>query len=138
MQKLQRGRDHVVADGRWRVDVRLGPHRASTGPRPRGRGWGSVRALHQGTRGASTGPRPRGRGWVEFEEQLGRSKVASTGPRPRGRGWLKAAAGVTAKYALQRGRDHVVADGAPSAASASPSSRFNGAATTWSRMAGKT
>src|SRR5581483_6769790 len=87
--------------------------RASTGPRPLGRGMKPTRRLARSTslgfngatpawawnaratcprsmrpRPASTGPRPRGRGMNASSRDFGRQLTASTGPRPRGRGML--------------------------------------------------
>jgi len=89
---------------------------ASTGPRPRGRGWDKRRPSRGRCQRASTGPRPRGRGWPvapwtaqadNDRLQRGRARAgadgnldrrlapragrASTGPRPRGRGWCQLA-----------------------------------------------
>src|SRR6266700_1403685 len=45
-RRLQRGLDHVVEDGSCSSEIPL-DFRASTGPRPRGRGW-EVSAIHGG------------------------------------------------------------------------------------------
>ena len=155
---LQRGRDHVVAEGT--VAAReLVRRLASTGPRPRGRGR-DFRAHHDARLfGASTGPRPRGRGrarpapppppaprfngaattwsrkghrayaryreiigfngaattWSRKDDPVARQvaiiSAASTGPRPRGRGRAEPEATAVGARTLQRGRDHVVAEG---------------------------
>src|SRR4051812_24855199 len=113
MEALQRGRDHVVADGSRRLDAQAGipqastgprppwsrmdapriragaPRRASTGPRPRGRGWMNL-LPPQPELPASTRPRPRGRGWERDVDGWPDAEHASTGPRPRGRGWVLA------------------------------------------------
>src|SRR4051794_23927163 len=109
--------------------------RASTGPRPRGSGWPAAGPLRRprlrsfngaaapwsrmveferelGDQGAaSTGPRPRGRGWLGGGTEAAKLLQASTGPRPRGRGWAAQVAAHMEERMLQRGRDHVVADG---------------------------
>src|SRR3954463_15123007 len=84
-QLLQRGRDHVVADG--------------------GKRWDS--------RGTSTGFNGAATTWSRMGSRDRRSvdhPRASTGPRPRGRGWVPNVAAIGASVQLQRGRDHVVAD----------------------------
>ena len=60
--------------------------RASTGPRPRGRGMMDIKLPIYLHTLASTGPRPRGRGMSEAAPRERRPSEASTGPRPRGRG----------------------------------------------------
>src|SRR4051812_47444414 len=83
---LQRGRDHVVADGI---------------PRP------AFRRSSPGFNGAATT-------WSRMGAERSRDRrqrPASTGPRPRGRGWFPTPDAFRAMYELQRGRDHVVADG---------------------------
>jgi len=91
-------------------DIFLQGCRASTGPRPRGRGMlassmmaratvpcfngaAPARARNErivrwpvGVVGASTGPRPRGRGMNCNQQRRRTANKASTGPRPRGRG----------------------------------------------------
>src|SRR6266850_154608 len=61
--------------------------------------------------------------------------VASTGPRPRGRGWKCLPLAPGSETWLQRSLDHLVEDGRRASRSRSPGSGFNGASTTWSRMA---
>ena len=84
---------------------------------------------------ASTGPRPRGRGRGPYENKEYKDPTASTGPRPRGRGRSRRPPRSATSSALQRGRDHVVAEGCASAVTPNRASSFNGAATTWSRKA---
>ena len=78
--------------------------RASTWPRPRGRGMFYV--CHDALHGlwASTWPRPRGRGMVHFQNRAALSGIASTWPRPRGRGMNKMDGKIFRSVVLQRGR----------------------------------
>mgnify|MGYP000055980987 CR=1 FL=1 len=107
--RLQRGRDHVVAEGHARPPGQRQPHDASTGPRPRGRGRLIRRWMRNQVEEASTGPRPRGRGRSPWRRRNMATATASTGPRPRGRGRTYQSVLVRISYG------------------------FNGAATTWSR-----
>ena len=82
---------------------------------------------------ASTGPRPRGRGWA-LKTGLNRlADAASTGPRPRGRGWMCSITAATL-IVLQRGRARAGADGNAEQVARTASSRFNGAAPARARM----
>ncbi len=85
---LQRGLDHVVEDGRHAGDRRAADLRASTGPRPRGRGWGN----------------PEARNKPNVKRFNGASTTWS-------RMVLKSDASRFRVVVLQRGLDHVVEDG---------------------------
>jgi len=76
-----RGRGSPAGPPRWRGRVR-----ASTEPRPRGRGSSRRRDLTRGPPYASTEPRPRGRGSRRGVDLARVGAHASTEPRPRGRG----------------------------------------------------
>jgi len=56
------------------------------GPRPRGRGMGTLWREGYRRTCASMGPRPRGRGMFRLWKRVNRRRRASMGPRPRGRG----------------------------------------------------
>src|SRR6266704_2537856 len=86
--RLQRGLDHVVEDG---CAIRCATPTPYSGFNGASTTWSRMDEARAGAKaeiGASTGPRPRGRGWL-IEYACGRDgDGASTGPRPRGRGWL--------------------------------------------------
>jgi len=110
--------------------------KASTGPRPRGRGWCSSNPRTPGIKRASTGPRPRGRGWWSRVSLVSGNESASTGPRPRGRGWGMGSPLRSVFPVLQRGRARAGADGVPELqAIRSYPAGFNGAAPARARMA---
>src|SRR5712691_8762459 len=67
---------------------------------------------------------------------LGTDALASMGPRPRGRGSAAAqGTGAALSSMLQWGLDHVVEDRRHRRAGRGSRCRFNGASTTWSRIA---
>src|SRR5712691_9000548 len=136
---------------------------ASTGPEPRGRGW-QARRLHKRARSGALqrglahvvedgklADFTKGQGVERFNgarttwsrmassqtSQKGKEWSASTGPSPRGRGWQARRLHKRARSgALQRGQNHVVEDGKLADFTKGQGvERFNGARTTWSRMA---
>ncbi len=87
------------------------PGRASTEPRPRGRGMRGGGRLHLRGLSASTEPRPRGRGMLDPVVAVALLGVAaSTEPRPRGRGMLYPEALRAVLEALQRSPDLAVGE----------------------------
>src|SRR4051812_46610342 len=84
---------------------------ASTGPRPRGRGWTKTTRKRRKLKTLQRGRDHVVADGVQLPCRAGDGFQASTGPRPRGRGWMAMETKAPPHGMLQRGRDHVVADG---------------------------
>ena len=107
---------------------RLDAERASTWPRPWGRGDGGADHRPPAARRASTWPRPWGRGDGAGADDLGGFGCASTWPRPWGRGdWLAVMLRSVVKM-LQRGRGRGAAEIRQPVDKDAPAAGFNVAA----------
>src|SRR6267143_1957169 len=86
---------------------------------------------------ASTGPRPRGRGWQLYYQLVSRNVIElQRGLDHMVEDGCSSSPTVYGSIGLQRGLDHVVEDGRGRAGYFAAGGRsFNGASTTWSRMA---
>ena len=159
---LQWGRDLSAAEGFGGGGGATLPRGASMGPRPLGRGRLCLALALAAQVQASMGPRPLGRGRqaehdpahcrdqgfngaatsrprkaVGLGPRLRPAAVASMGPRPLGRGRLGSSPLLPTRMPLQWGRDLSAAEGSFESAACQARTRFNGAATSRPRKAGR-